>query len=68
MIMASYAVKYKDEGFQVNVCCPGLNATGLSGGRGDHPSVGALNACRLVTADKDGKASTCTNKDGTLPW
>lgn len=56
--MATNAARYKDQGFQLNVCCPGLNATGLSEGQGTHPSVGALNACRL----------TFTNKDGTLPW
>lgn len=33
MIMATNAVKLKKEGFQINVCCPGLNATGLNGGR-----------------------------------
>ena len=68
MIMASYAVKYKDEPFKFNVCCPGLNATGLSGGKGTHPSVGAVNACRLATAGKDGESGTYTNKDRTLPW
>ena len=68
MVMAHYAVKYQDEGFKVNVCCPGRNATGLSGGRGEHPSVGALNACKLATAGKDGETGTFTNKDGVLPW
>lgn len=68
MVMAACAVKYKDAGFQVNVCCPGLNATSLSGGMGDHPSVGALNACRLATTDKGGETGTFTNKKGKLPW
>lgn len=68
MIMATNAVKLKDEGFKVNVCCPGLNATGLNGGMGGHPSVGALNACRLATAGKDGENGTFTNKEASLPW
>ncbi|KAF6241250.1 hypothetical protein HO173_001045 [Letharia columbiana] len=68
MIMATNAVKLKGEGFKVNVCCPGLNATGPSGGMGAHPSVGALNACGLAKAGKDGEHGTFTNKDGSLPW
>ena len=70
MIMANYAVKYKDEGFQVNVCCPGANATNMNGfdKRAGDPSNGAINACRLVTAGKDGQTGTFTNKEGTLPW
>ena len=50
MIMAIYAVKYKDEPFKFNACCPGLRATGLSGGKGSHPSVGAIIDYRLATA------------------
>ena len=68
MITAAYAVKYKDEGFKVNTCCPGLNATGLSGGKGRHPSVGAINACRLATLEKDGETGTFSNREGTFPW
>ncbi|KAF6219334.1 hypothetical protein HO133_005159 [Letharia lupina] len=65
MIMATNAVELKGEGFKVNVCCPGLNATGLSGA---HPSVGPLNASRLAKAGKDGEHGTFTNKEGSLPW
>ena len=68
MVMASNAVKLKDEGFKVNVCCPGLTATGMTGGVGGHPSIGALNACRLAIAGKDGENGTFTNKEGSLPW
>ena len=70
MIMATYAVKYKDAGFQINVCCPGYNATNMNGfdKRAGHPSNGAINACRLATAGKDGQTGTFTNKEGTLPW
>lgn len=68
MIMAHYAVKLKEDGFKVNACCPGPNATNLSGGRGNHPSVGAINACRLATAGPDGETGTYTNKDKTFPW
>lgn len=70
MIMATYAVKYKDAGFQVNVCCPGFNATSLNGFNkmAGHVSNGAINACRLATAGKDGETGTFTNREGTLPW
>ena len=70
MIMATYAVKYKNAGIQVNVCCPGFNATNLNGFHtmAGHPSNGAINACRLATAGKDGETGTFTNKEGTLPW
>ena len=70
MIMATYAVKYKDAGFQVNVCCPGFNATNLNGfdKRAGHPSNGAVDACTLATAGKDGETGTFTNTKGTLPW
>lgn len=39
MAMVTMAVKYRDAGFKVNVCCPGLNATGVSGGKGFYLSV-----------------------------
>lgn len=68
MIMAHYAVKLKEDGFKVNACCPGHVATGLNGGTGNHPSVGAINACRLATAGPDGETGTYTNKDKTFPW
>ncbi len=70
MIMATYAVKFKDAGFQVNVCCPGSNATNMNGfdNRAAHPSNGAINACRLATVGKDGQTGTFTNEEGTLPW
>ncbi len=68
MIMAITAVKYKDEGFKVNVCCPGLNATGLSWRMGDHPRASALNACRLATDRKEEEKGTFTNKDEPLAW
>ena len=70
MIMATYAVKYKDAGFQVNVCCPGFNATNMNGfnERAGDPRNGAINACRLATAGKDGQTGTFTNKEGPMPW
>ena len=70
MIMATYAVKYKDAGFQVNVCCPGFNATNINGfnERASNPANGAINACRLATAGKDGQTGTFTNKEGPMPW
>lgn len=43
-------------------------ATGVSGGKGFYPSVGALNACRLATAGKDSKPGTFSNRSVTLLW
>ena len=68
MVMAIYAVKYKDEPIKFNACCPGLRATGLSGGKGSHPSVAAIIVCRLATVGEDGESGTYTDKDGTFPW
>lgn len=68
MITAYHAVKLKDEGFKVNACCPGLVATGLNGGMGQHASNGAINACRLAAARKDGENGTNTSKEGIIPW
>lgn len=70
MIMATYAVKYKDAGFQINTCCPGFNATSMNGFNENaaDPKNGAINACRLATAGKDGQTGTFTNKEGPLPW
>lgn len=63
MIMATKAVKLQEEDFKVNVCCPRLNATGLNGDIGGHPSVSALYACRLVMAGKDGGNGTFKNQE-----
>ena len=68
MIMAHYAVKFKGEGFKVNACCPGFNATGITGGKGAHPSEGAIIVCRLATAGKDGETGTFTDREETFDW
>ena len=51
--MVTKAVKLQEEDFKVNVYCPGLNATGLNGDIGGHPSVSTLSACRLVMAGEE---------------
>ena len=53
MVMGIYAVKYKDEPIKFNACFLGLRATGLSGGKGSHPSVGAIIGCRWATAGEE---------------
>ena len=68
----TYAVALGDEGFKVNMCCPGLRATNLSRGR-RHPKMmdaagGAVNACRLAMLGADGESGTFSNVDGPMPW
>lgn len=71
MLAVCYARELEVEGVAVNVCDPGLNATGLIRGvveGGQHPSVGAVNVCRLVGMGKGGPTGTYSSKDGELPW
>ena len=69
MFMAHYAVKLKGEGCKVNACCPGHCATNLNNGTGKyHVSTGAVNACRLATAGKDGETATFTDTDNAYPF
>ncbi|MCJ1357213.1 MAG: hypothetical protein MMC33_007209 [Icmadophila ericetorum] len=71
MLAVCYAQALRAEGMAVNVCNPGLNATKLVRGGvegGEHPSVGAVNVCRLVGLGKGEATGTYSSKDGELPW
>ena len=68
-LAAYYAKKYPN--FQVNSCCPGLNATGLNNAtltEETHPRNGAINAVRLATEGPGGATATYTNKEGAIRW
>ena len=71
MVGAVYAVKYREAGFKVNVCCPGLCKTNLSAATAaiaGPASEGAIEACRLATLDEDGENGAFSNIEGVLPW
>jgi NAD(P)-dependent dehydrogenase (short-subunit alcohol dehydrogenase family) len=71
MIGALYAVKYREEGFKVNLIDPGFRATNLNGFHesGGNPAEGALEACRLiVNGTKDGQHGTFTALEGIQLW
>lgn len=70
MIAVTYAVKYKDDGFKVNVCCPGHRATNLNNysKEADKFEDGAIQPCKLMTMGKDGPTGTFTSLEGTYPW
>jgi NAD(P)-dependent dehydrogenase (short-subunit alcohol dehydrogenase family) len=70
MLALHYAVRYEDdETWKFNVCCPGYCATNLNGYAGSNgPVTGALNACRLATAGRDGETGTFSNSSGLIAW
>ena len=63
-------MKYKDDGFKVNVINPGFRATNLN----NHSEAagkaedGAMEACRIIVQGKDGQYSTFTCTEGELSW
>lgn len=71
MVAVQLAIKYRAEGFKVNIIDPGYNATNLNG-YSEHASQniseGALEACRIIVQGKDGQYSTFTAKEGVVPW
>ncbi|KAK0101167.1 hypothetical protein ONS95_012853 [Cadophora gregata] len=69
MLVWNYAKRYEDKGFKINLCCPGLVATNLTAyGPLDGPEIGAINAVRLATLEKDGENGTYSSKEGPVPW
>lgn len=70
MVVRVFAARYKEKGWKINLCCPGLVQTNLNGytERGEPVENGAINAVRLATAGKDGETGTYSNRHGPLPW
>ena len=70
MVGATYAVKYDQEGWKVNMCCPGLRRTNLNKwiDAGGEPAQGAVNAVRLAILGRDGENGTFSNAEGSMDW
>ncbi|KAF3008005.1 hypothetical protein E8E14_000254 [Neopestalotiopsis sp. 37M] len=70
MIMLHYASLFRERGWKVNSCDPGLTATALAGNQKNLGTVedGAKNCIRLATLDSNGETGTFTNKEGAIPW
>ncbi|KAI4210943.1 MAG: hypothetical protein LQ351_006262 [Letrouitia transgressa] len=64
-----YSRKYPD--WKINVCCPGLNATGLNfyeKTEQTDPKNGALIVSKLVKEGEDGRSGTFQDRHRDLPW
>ncbi|KAK4539338.1 hypothetical protein LTR36_000769 [Oleoguttula mirabilis] len=70
MVALNYARILEDVGGRVNVACPGLVATGLTGyvSYGATPQLGAQRIVELATVGKDGPTMTFSDRDGEVAW
>ncbi|KAF2027205.1 carbonyl reductase [Setomelanomma holmii] len=68
MLAAHYANRFKDEGWKVNVVCPGYVKTRTGGSNGDITTEEAMpGLVRLCTLGEDGETGTFSDVDETLP-
>jgi NAD(P)-dependent dehydrogenase (short-subunit alcohol dehydrogenase family) len=72
MLMLHYSKLFRERGWKVNGCCPGLSKTSMTSLQDDSikGSVedGAINAVRLAALGIDGETGTFTSKDGPIDW
>jgi NAD(P)-dependent dehydrogenase (short-subunit alcohol dehydrogenase family) len=70
MIMLHYASIFRERGWKVNACDPGLTATALAGNQKNMGTIedGARNCLRLATLGAEGETGTFSNKEGPVPW
>ena len=71
MVAIQIAIKYKNEGFKINVVDPGYNQTNLNAyNQYANPNIedGAVESCRIITQGKNGQYSTFTAKEGAVKW
>ena len=70
MLAINYARILEDVGAMVNVACPGLVQTKLTGfiQYGTTTDIGATRLVQLATAAKGGPTMTFSDKDGIIPW
>ncbi|ORY31439.1 carbonyl reductase [Naematelia encephala] len=68
MLTLHYAAKFEEQGWKVNASCPGLTATGFSGGAGRPVSEAAANIVRLAELGQDGETATYSDEKGIVPW
>ncbi|KAF5552895.1 short chain dehydrogenase family [Fusarium mexicanum] len=69
MLMINFARELHDVGGKVNVVCPGLVKTGLSGYHewGTSTEVGAERIVQMATIGEDGPTRTFSDRNGELP-
>ena len=70
MLALNYSRILADTGARVNVACPGLIATSLTGYTqyGGTPEQGAGRIVELATVGKDGPTETFSDRDGPIEW
>lgn len=70
MLALNYSRILDDVGAKVNVVCPGLVATNLTGyiSWAATPEVGAKQVIEMATIGKDGPIETFSNSEGKLDW
>lgn len=70
MLALNYVRLLEDVGGRINVGCPGLVATDMTGHNpfGTTPEEGAEHIVKLATAGEEGQNGTFSNKQGPIPW
>ncbi|KAK0748155.1 hypothetical protein B0T21DRAFT_380053 [Apiosordaria backusii] len=74
MLALHYKIRFEEEGkeeegWKVNVCCPGYCSTNLNKFEGwNSVEEGAVNAVRLATLGEDGESGSYSAKEGPIPW
>lgn len=70
MLALNYARILEDVGARVNVACPGLVSTNLTGyhAYGTTPQIGAARIVELASLDKDGPTTTFSDSNGEIAW
>jgi NAD(P)-dependent dehydrogenase (short-subunit alcohol dehydrogenase family) len=70
MLALNYARILEENGGMVNVACPGLVQTKLTGMHpmGSSTELGAQRIVELATASKGGPTATFSDREGSVPW
>jgi NAD(P)-dependent dehydrogenase (short-subunit alcohol dehydrogenase family) len=70
MLALNYARILEEQGAMVNVACPGLVQTKLTGFHpmGASTEAGAERIVQLATLAKGGPTATFSDRDGSIPW
>lgn len=70
MLALNYARNLEDVGARVNIVCPGLVSTNLTGYMqwGSTPEVGAKRIVEMAIVDKDGPTATFSDRNGLIAW
>jgi len=70
MLALNYVRLLEDVGGRINIACPGLVATDMTGHTsfGTTPEEGAEHIVGLATAGEEGQNGTFSGKQGPIPW